>query len=75
MWERLYTVQNIKIKWKLKPPRVEILLLLKSNLWKVMINEKPEDDLDIKFVPVEIRGMKVIMLDMDTTEEIFNVKS
>jgi len=41
IFERIYTVEKLVIKWKLKPPRAEIMLLTKSGRWKVMLNEEP----------------------------------
>lgn len=41
IFERFYTVEKLNVKWKLKPPRCEIMLLTKSGRWKVMLNEEP----------------------------------
>jgi len=49
----------------MKPPRVEIQVLTVAGRWKVMVNEEPSDDIDLELVPWEIRGFKVIMMDMD----------
>ena len=64
IFERAYTVEKVVIKWKLKPPKAEILLLTKSFKWKVMMFEEPTDDIEMHLVPMEIMGLKVIMLDM-----------
>ena len=53
------------IKWQLKPPRVEILILNKSNRWKVILNEEPQDDITMNMTPTEIRGVKILLLDLD----------
>lgn len=65
MFERVYTVEKIVIKWKLKPPRVEIQLFTSWGKWKQMLNEAPEDDVEMIMVPEEIRGFKVLMMDMN----------
>jgi hypothetical protein len=67
------------IKWKLKPPRAEILILTKSNRWKVMLNEEPQDDITMNMTPTEIRGVKIILLDLDQNtsseaEPIYGIK-
>ena len=61
----MFTVEKISIKWKLKPPRAELEILTKLGNWKTMLIEEPQDDIDFIMVPTEIRGIKIIMLDMD----------
>jgi hypothetical protein len=65
LFERVYTLEKLVIKWKLKPPRLEIMILNKSGRWKVMLNEEPEEDIEMVLIPMEIRGVKIILLDMD----------
>jgi len=67
------------IKWKLKPPKAEILILTKSNRWKVMLLEEPQDDITMNMTPTEIRGVKIILLNLDQNnsseaEPIYGIK-
>ena len=55
------------------------MILTKSNRWKVMINEEPADDIDMNMTPTEIRGVKVLMMDLDkatgsATDPIYGIK-
>jgi len=51
MFERPYTVEKIIIKWKTKPPRVEIQLFTYWGKWKQVLNEEPSDDIEMVMSP------------------------
>jgi hypothetical protein len=67
IFPRAYTVQKIKIKWKLKPPKVEIRFMYANYgyRWKTILLEEPSDDIDLEIVPEEIMGLDINMLDLN----------
>ena len=44
-------VDKIKIIWKLKPPVYELQVLTESDRWQTVIEETPEDDVDLEITP------------------------
>jgi hypothetical protein len=50
-WPRPYTVEKIKLKWKLKPPRVEVMVSHRPDQWTVMLFDDPQDDIELILVP------------------------
>lgn len=69
LFDKTYSLQKIIIKWKLKPPKFEIMLLTKHGVWKVMLTEEPKDDIEMMVSPLEIQGVKIILLDLDQKSE------
>lgn len=33
--------------------------------WKIFLNETPKDDIEMVLVPMDIRGIKILILDLD----------
>lgn len=64
-FDRAYFIEKIIIKWKLKPPRFEVMVKTPYGRWKVMLNEEPQDDIEMVLGPVEVLGIKVIIMDLD----------
>jgi hypothetical protein len=53
------------IKWKVKPPRVEIKLHGVIEGWYSVYSQEPKGHVDLVFTPAEILGFKIIMFDLD----------
>ena len=51
IFDRPYMVDKIKIIWKLKPPVYELQVLTESDRWQTVIEETPEDDVDLEITP------------------------
>jgi hypothetical protein len=64
-FDRPYLVDTIKIQWKVPPPTVEISLHSIIDGWRIMLKEKPEEHIDLNFIPIEIIGVKILMMDLD----------
>lgn len=65
MFDRPYMVEKIVIKWKLRPPKYELMILSASNKWQTETFAVPEDDVELLISPQQILGVKVLMLNLD----------
>jgi hypothetical protein len=64
-FESEYVIEKLIIKWKAKPPRIEILVHSKLGMWKTMLNEEPTGDIELDMVPFPALGVKILMYDLD----------
>jgi len=48
MLPKPFTIEKINIKWKLKPPRVEIQIMNLHGRWRTVLNENPTDDINFE---------------------------
>jgi len=47
LFDRLYFINTIKIFWKSKPPpKVEIFIMNKNEIWQTILEEEPKDNID-----------------------------
>jgi hypothetical protein len=68
-FDRPYTIDNLKINWKVPPPNIELQINSKVEGWKTYLKEKPQAKIDLTFNPLEALGVKILMMDLDVKIE------